>query len=191
MKSSSTQHPRPSYNKVDAADREAQLTSRTDILSKSFATDLWMRVISRAIDDVALFMFMRASGTELKEEDIEYEESANGFLFDDTHRIPMDDYLVDIDCQKCQQTWSEPMSQAAGSDSICPHCGNKTSWKYTTYRMTEQQVIRDMSLEELVSLWGVEDVKVFRSGCKRRIDELVKKKLKSAQHSAVDQTDDL
>lgn len=178
MKSSSTQK-RPSYKKVDEADREAQLSSRTDILSKSFATDLWMRVISRSVDDAALYKFMRLTDKELKEEEEEFEASAWNFLFNDNHRIPMDDYLVDIRCSKCNRTWSEYMSKAAGSDSICPHCGHKVSWKYTTYTVTDNQVVRDISLEELIALWGVEDIKGFRAGCRRRINEIVQKKLQS------------
>lgn len=178
---------RPSYSRVDAEDREAQLSSRTDILSKSFATDLWMKVIARSIDDAALYKFMRLTGKELKEEELEFEASAWNFLFNDKHRIPMDDYTVDIDCIRCKRTWSSYMSKAAGTDSICPHCGNKTSWKYITYRVTENQVVRDISLQELIALWGVEDIKGFREGCRKRIQEIVDKKLKAEEKRMTNQ----
>ncbi len=179
MKSSSTPHPRPSYEIVDADDREAQLSSMTDTLSKSFATDLWVRVITRAIDDVAQFEFMRRSGAELREEDIENEESALGFLFDPDYSVPMDDYLVDVVCPKCQFVWSAAMSIVASIDSVCPQCNCKTSWKYITYTITANQIFREISLEDLVALWGVEDIEAFRIGCRKNIERIVLKKLKS------------
>ena len=174
-----TSSTRPSYSNVDTADREAQLSSRTDILSKSFATELWMKVINRAVDDAALYKFMRAIGNALNEEEIEYECSANGFLFDELYRIPMDDYIVDVECLKCKHVWQMPMSVAAGSDSICPNCTNKSSWQYTIYRITDQQTIREISLEDLISLWGVDNIAGFRDGCRKRIDDIVKKKIKT------------
>jgi hypothetical protein len=171
---------RPSYEKVDEEDRLIQLSSRTDVLSKSFTTDLWMKVITRAIDDVALYRVMREQGKELKEEELEYEKSASAFLFNKEHRIPMDDYQVDITCPKCEHIWQSIMSLAAGSNSICPQCSYKTSWKFTDYAVTDNQTIKDISLEELIALWGVEDIDGFRKGCKRRIEEIVAAKLKSS-----------
>ncbi len=171
---------RPSYEEVDAEDRHIQLSSRTNVLSKSFTTDLWMKVITRAIDDVALYRMMRAQGKELKDEEKEFEESANAFLFDEEHHIPMDDYQVDVKCPKCEHLWQSTMSLAAGTDSICPSCSYKTNWKYTDYTATNNQVIKDISLKELISLWGVEDIVGFRSGCERRIKEIVANKLKSS-----------
>jgi len=171
---------RPSYEQVDAEDRYAQLSSRTDILSKSFTTDLWMKVITRAIDDVALYQFMREEGKQLKEEEIEFEESAKAFLFDENHHIPIDDYQVNINCPKCESSWKSSMSEVAGTDSICPTCKYKTSWKYTIYDITDNQIIKEISLKELISLWGVENIIGFRSGCKRRIQQIVDKKIKSS-----------
>jgi len=174
-KSSSTS--RPSYHQVDEADREAQLSSRNDVLKKSFAADLWTKVIIRAIDDIALYQWMREMGRTLKEEELAYEESAKSFLFDDEYSIPMDDYLVNITCVKCNTGWPESMSKAAGNDSVCPSCGKKTSWKYTNYEMIDGQVLKNISLKELISLWGVDDIVGFRAGCHRRIQEIVDKKL--------------
>ena len=174
-----TPQKRPSYNEVDIADREAQLGSRTNVLGKSFATDLWIKVIIRAIDDAALYKFMKLVNKTLNEEEQEDEKLAWSFLFNDDHRVPMGDYLVDVICPKCNGTWSSYMSHAAGSDSICIHCGHKTSWKYTTYQITNDQGIVDISLQELISLWSIEDLDGFRKGCRRRINEIVAKKLKS------------
>jgi Zn finger protein HypA/HybF involved in hydrogenase expression len=174
---------RPSYDKVDKEDRHAQLSSRTDILSKSFTTDLWMKVITRAIDDVALYRFMRIEGKELKEEELEFEHSASSFLFDKDYLIPIDDYEVDVECQKCDDIWISTMSDIAGTDVICPLCGHKTGWKFTQYTVTENQQVKEISLKELIALWGVEDIDGFRNGCRRRIKEIVKKKITAAQRA--------
>jgi predicted RNA-binding Zn-ribbon protein involved in translation (DUF1610 family) len=170
--------PRPSYDTVDEADREAQLSSRTNVLSKSFVTDLWMKVITRAIDDIALYTVMRIRDKPLKEEDLENEESARGFLFDDGYRIPMGDYLVDILCPKCEEIWTKSMSTVVSQHSVCPHCGHKTNKKYIDYSITENQVLKDISLKDLIELWGVEDIEQFRQGVRRRVKEIVEKKLK-------------
>jgi hypothetical protein len=140
-----------------------------------------MKVITRAIDDVALYEVMRAQDKELTEEEKEFESSANAFLFNEEHRIPLDDYKVDVICPKCENIWESIMSLAAGADSICPACNYKTSWKFTTYTVTNDQIIKDISLKELISLWGVDDIKGFRAGCKRRIGEIVSSKLKSIE----------
>lgn len=178
---------RPSYDEVDALDRDIQLSCRNDVLSKSFVTDIWIRVITRAIDDVALYEIMRAQNKELSEEEVEFESSANAFLFDEEHRIPFDDYKADIKCPKCSHIWEAPMSLAAGSDSICPQCNHMTSWKITEYITTNDQIIKDISLKELISLWGVEDIKGFRDGCRVRIDKIVSDKLESLAERAMKQ----
>lgn len=170
-------NPRPSYEIEDQADREAQLGSRTDILSKSFVTDLWMKVITRAIDDIALYTVMRVRNRPLNDEDLENEASAKGFLFDDDYKIPMDDYLVDVSCLKCKGVSSDSMSTVISQDSICPHCSHKTNRKYVDYSITEDQIIKDISLKDLIEIWGVEDIRRFREGVKRRVREIVKKKL--------------
>lgn len=169
---------RPSYTAVDNADREAHIESRTNVLSKSFVTDLWMKVITRAIDDAALYKVMRIKGKVLKEEDLENEASAIGFLFDDDYKIPMGDYLVDIFCPGCNLTWTEEMSVIVGQNSICPYCNHKTNRKYVDYVITEDQVIKDISLQELIAIWGVDDIDNFREGVRERIKEIIEKKLR-------------
>jgi hypothetical protein len=149
-----------------------------------------MGVITRAINDVALYQLMRTQGKELKDEELEFEESAIGFLFDDSYTIPMDDFLVDIDCPKCEKTWSVSMSETAGKDSICPHCNHKTSWKHTTYEITENQTVKDITLKDLIAIWGVEDIDGFRDGVRRRIEEIVSKKLKASQRKEEDMAED-
>jgi hypothetical protein len=168
---------RPSYDESDTIDRNAHLASRSNVSIKTFATNLWMRVISRAIDDIALYEFMREVGRELKDEEQECEASAVGFLFSDEHRVPIDDYLIDILCQKCGMEWESLISKVAGTSCTCPLCGNKTTWQYTTYEIVEDQEIKDISLQDLISLLGVEDIEAFRDGCNKKIDSLVNKRL--------------
>jgi len=169
---------RPSYKTVDTQDRDAQIGSRNNVLSKSFVTDLWMKVITRAIDDLALYEIMRSKGKTLKEEDVENEQSALGFLFDDDYKVPLDDYKVDVKCPKCNGISTGLLSSIVGQDSFCQQCNSIINRKYIEYTITEEQMIKDISLEELISLWGVEDIIGFRSGVKRRIKEIVKNKLK-------------
>ena len=130
---------RPIYDKVDQRDRDAQIGSRTNVLSKSFVTDLWMKVINRAIDDIALYIVMRKNNKTLSDEDELNDVSAKGFLFNDDHAIAMDDYLVDVECPRCEQTWKKHISTVVGQDSICPHCDHNISKKYIKFTLTEDQ----------------------------------------------------
>jgi len=172
---------RPSYRNADREEREAQLSSRTDVLTKSFATELWMRVIQRAIDDVALFRIMRVKGKELKEEELEDERSAKSFLFDEDYAIVMDDYLVDVDCPKCKGKWTERLSSVVGQNSKCPLCENVINKKYISYTITPLQTIKEITMRDLISIWGVEDLTGFRIGLNNRINEIVKKKLEKLE----------
>lgn len=170
---------RPSYRIMDNEEREAQIGSRNNIISKSFVTELWMKVITRAIDDIALYHVMKKKGKTLTEEDLANEESAFGFLFDDDYFIPMDDYLVDLICPKCKTLWTDYLSTIIGQNYKCDSCQTIINKKYIQYTITDKQKIKDITLTELISIWGVEDIKGFRLGVKRRIDEIVKNKLKN------------
>lgn len=167
---------RQRYDEVDKEDRLAQLVSRTDTISKSFVTDLWMKVLHRAIDDVVLYTVMRENGVELKEEDLEFEASAHGFLFDDEYRIPMDDYEVLINCHQCNNySYTDKMSILAANDSVCPECQCRQDEKAANYTIVNQ-FIKDISLQELLEMWNINDIDGFRKGTRARIEELVKKK---------------
>jgi len=172
--------PRPSYTDVDYKDKEAYISSRNDVLNKSFVTDLWMKVILRAIDDVALYTIMRVTNKKLREEDLENESSALGFLFDEDYRIPMDDYLVDVICPECKNVSTEVISDVAGQRFFCS-CGTIT--RNIEYTLTGQQRIKDISLRELISLWGIDNIEEFRTGLRRRIDEIIAKKLEKQRKS--------
>jgi hypothetical protein len=175
----SSQKNRPSYTSVDARDREAHLDSRNNILSKSFVTDLWMKVITRAIDDVALYKVMRHKGRKLKEEELLNEESAWEFLFNDDYRIPMGDYLVDVVCPVCNTISKEYISDIVGQYFGCPKCKEVT--KNPEFTITEEQKMKEISLRELISLWGIENIEQFRVGVSKRINEIVGNKLSTIE----------
>lgn len=71
-------------------DRDVYIGSRDYILDRSWVTELWMRVIQKAIDDLALFIRMEEDGEKISEEDWLYGETAHGFLFDPDYRVSLD-----------------------------------------------------------------------------------------------------
>lgn len=164
------------YDQVDEEDREAHISSRSDILSKSFVTDLWMKVISRAVDDLVSIALIKKQDTELKDEDKELENSATSFLFNDDHRIALDDYLVDVICVSCQCVSNFPMSEFSGGDAICSGCQTEIDPKLCDCNITEGQTYKDISLKELLATWNIEDIDGFRSGVRERIKVLTEKK---------------
>ena len=170
--------PRYNYEQADIEDRDAHLTSRSQVINKSGEADLWIEVIQKSINDIALFKTLRQEGKKLTEEEEEYEESAWRFIFDDEYRIPMDDYLITITCARCEKKWNNYVSKASGSHVVCPVCRHRTSWKFATYEMEPEQVIREMSLSELLSLFGINNLDEFRTGVKKRVEELIQKKKK-------------
>lgn len=70
-------------------DRDAYIGSRDYILERSWVTELWMRVIQKAIDDLALFIRMEEDGEKISEEEWAYGETAHGFLFDPHYVIDL------------------------------------------------------------------------------------------------------
>lgn len=169
---------REDYSNEITEEREITISSRNSLIEeyKKWPTDLWMKVLQRAIEDAAYCKSLRDADIELSEEEKEWEMSALSFLFDENHKIAFDDYLVDITCTKCNHVWPIEMSIVSAEMSICPVCNNNMSPKYVVYDITEEQSIREISLEELISLWGVNNIKTFREGCLNRIEELSKRK---------------
>ena len=170
------------YKKADQADREAQLTSRNNVIGKSFVTDLWTKVLHRAIDDIVIYRIMKESSVELKPEDIELEESAYSLLFNNDHRICMDDYRVIVTCNFCNKTHTRYMSGFVRELLDCPFCKKTLNNKETEYYMLENQKVKNMSLAELLSMWNIHDVNRFRVGVKKRIEELIVRKKKAAEN---------
>jgi hypothetical protein len=172
---------RPEYDDVDHDDRLAQLSSRSGIIRKSFVTDLWMKVLNRAIDDLVMYKVMRDNGVILKEEDLELENSAHSFLFNDKHRIPIDNYKVVVTCGYCKNfKYIDDMSTLAANDSVCPKCKLK---KFIEYSVIGKS-IKDLSLAELLAIWDINDIDGFRRGARARIDELVARKKAAAANRA-------
>lgn len=167
---------RPEYRKADQQERDAHLSSRNQILNKTYATAVWMKVIHRAVDDIVLYEVMQEYGERLKEDEIIDLESAKSFLFNDEHKIPFDDYEVIIICHICNKEKKSTMSEFSGEDLICLHCNAICSPSTSEYFTTPGVFIKDISLRELLSLWGIENLSIFRQGTKNRIEELKTKK---------------
>lgn len=167
---------RPSYKIVDNQERNAYISSRNDILTKSFATDLWLKVISRAIDDLVMYQTYRAEGKELRDDEKEYEATAYGFLFDEEYTVPLDDYIAIVKCQKCNNETEKLMSLVISEDFFCPECKNKITAKTAVANIVSTKVKVEITLEELLSYWGMDNIKAFRIGCKKRIKELINKR---------------
>ena len=90
-----------------------------------------MRVIQKAIDDLALFTRMREDGEELSEEDTYYADTAYNFLFNP-------EYTIQIGKM-------------------------------------------ELTTEELIALWGQENVHRWRKRVKEKAKRLVKTKRKAVE----------
>jgi len=166
----------------DFEEHEAIITSRTDVINKQNATDIWSRVVQKAIDDLALFLRMKQDNEKMSEEDISNATSAYGFLFSDDYTIPFDDYYIDIYCPGCDDIWMDKMSDAATTANItCPLCGYKTSWSSLEYQISKEQNLCEISLPELLTYWGQNDIEGFRRGARERICQLAKDRRKALE----------
>ncbi|RLC18212.1 MAG: hypothetical protein DRI24_03720 [Deltaproteobacteria bacterium] len=165
---------RPEYTKVDKEYREAQLSSRNSLMHKASEVDLWMRVIHRALDDVALFTEATDNRVLSKEEE-ELLSTARAFLYDDEYRIPVSDYHVNISCSKCKKFWTTKMSTASSSLLMCPHCKQTVSLKNIEYDIVETKELKTINLKELLDIWDIEDMGNFREGANVYIEAAIKK----------------
>jgi hypothetical protein len=173
-----TSNSRSLYTESNCADREAQIGSRDDAISKNFVTDLWTRVITKAIEDIVTVEVSRKLNRQIKEEELEYEESAKGFLFCDDYRFPIDDYLIDIPCPKCKIVHMLKISSAIGQHFECINCHHKVNKKYIGFKINDKQKIRDISLKDLLSIWGIENIDNFRENVLDKIEKMIRSKLK-------------
>jgi hypothetical protein len=172
---------RPSYKKADEEDKEAQIGSRSNILSKSFVTELWVKVIRRAIDDIALYQTIRKLGRTLSEEDLQFEESAYSFLFNDDHKFPVCDYFVDATCSKCNRVWTSYISSLSSGDKkiICPICRYPNTRKKLYCVIAKDQTISELSLKDLLEIWDVYNIDGFREGCRKEIKDKVERRMQT------------
>lgn len=169
---------RKCYSEEEEEERYATIESRQELSEsyKKWTTDLWMKVIQRAIEDAALAKSVRDNDEELSPEMAEWEDSALGFLFNNDHKIPFDDYRVQIICPRCGNSWTDAMSIVSAEPSVCSGCKYRISTKYIEYRITNEETTAEISLAELISLWGIDDIEGFRDGCWDRIEELSQRK---------------
>jgi len=172
---------RPTYIEEDNSDRTAYIQSRQDILNKTFVVDLWTKVIVRAIEDLAAYRIQRRIKKKLSEEELIFEASAHGFLFDDNWRIPIDDYKIMLQCSKvrCSAPWIIYISELPkyGKRIPCPYCGYKNNRKRIQAEVIEDQQVKDTSFREIAEAIGINNLTEFRNGCRKRIDEIVQKRL--------------
>lgn len=110
-------------------DRDRYLSSRDNILERSWETELWMRVIQKAIDDLALYRRMHADGEELSEEDVLYADTAYNFLFNPEYTIMVG--------------------------------------------------TMELTLEELLGMWGCENMTAWRERVREKVKMLEKEKRKA------------
>lgn len=165
---------RECYDDEELEERNATIESRQALFNsyKKWPTDLWLKVIQRAMDDAALAKAARDNDKVISSEMAEDEDSALSFLFNKDHKIPFDDYEVEIICPKCNIRWNAKMSTVSAVPSICTACKYKISTKYIEYRIANKKVKIEISLEELLSLFGIQNIEKFRDGCWKRIEEL-------------------
>lgn len=176
---------RESYLKEEIEERNSTISSRQSLSKeyKKWPTELWMKVIQRAIEDAALAKENRDKDKKISEEMKENEDSALSFLFNDDHRIPFDDFVIEIKCPRCNQKWKDTISKASEKNSVCSNCKYVINIKYIEYRITNEYITKSISLAELIEFWGVHDIEGFRDGCWNRIEELSRQKTKSKSKS--------
>lgn len=165
------------YDQEDATTREDYIASRTDIIKKSFAADLWTRVITKAIDDIVYFQVQRNKHINYipKPDELLDEQEAKDFLFNDEHLIPYDDYEVIAECSICQERTEVLMSNLASGIEMCSNCSAAYSTEDTTYEVIK--VPKEITLKELVSIiYKISDIEIFRNGIRKHIEKLIRKK---------------
>ena len=167
---------RPEYKEADTKDRIAYIGSRNNVLNKSFVTDLWMKVIHRAIDDIVAYRIAKESNKRIREEELESVNDAYGFLFHDEYKIPLDDYMVDIECCECKCYFMAQMSEFASDLTCCYKCNRLQNISISKYKVSEHLIVKEVNLRELLQFWAIEDVDGFRSGVRERIEELMERK---------------
>jgi len=168
---------RPSYDQVDDEGRWALFSARDDSIKNSWIHELWMKVIIVAIEDISYCEILRREGEKPSEQQLKEEITARQFLFDDEYFIPLDDYCIDVHCNKCGGIWTEFISILAGNRVTCPECNASVSWKHIEYIISERE-FKTINLRELLSLFDIENITAFREGILKRIDTIAEKKLK-------------
>jgi hypothetical protein len=170
---------RPDYSEADTNDRLAYIGSRSDVLSKSFVTDLWVKVINRAIDDIVIYRVSKDNNKPIKEEELETVNDAYGFLFHDEYKVPFDDYLVKVECLECTLVNTIKMSLFASDSEKCL-CGKIYNINLCTYTIIKDQRIKEVNLRQILEFWSIKNMSGFRNGVRERIEELIERKKEAA-----------
>ena len=178
---------REDYNEEEQLERECIIESkdgaRTIINNYK---NLWVKVIKRAINDAALMRInipkwenkLNHILSERKKKKIKIEiekmhgieNSALAFLFNPNHKIPWSDFTINVQCPKCKNEWKTLMSIAAEQTSKCSKCKYDISSKYIQYRIIEEEKEKEISLEELLYLFEIENIEEFRDKAWKEIE---------------------
>lgn len=86
-------------------DKDLYIGNRENTLKKSWVTDLWMSVIRKAINDLALYSKVIQDGGKLSEEEITNAETAYGFLFDPEYTIQIGN--MELTTEELLSHWPE------------------------------------------------------------------------------------
>jgi hypothetical protein len=105
-------------------DRDAFFGSKDPVLERSWPTELWMRVIQKAIDDLALFTRMHEDGEVLTEEDIFHANTAYSFLFSEGYTFDLGGFDITLD--ELLEFWK---------------CENVQQWRKKAYKRVKALVI--------------------------------------------------
>ena len=159
------------YKEEDALAREDYINSRTDILHKSHAIDVWTRVIRKAKDDIIYYTVLEDKRS-LKPEEKEEKEEAIAFLSDDEYKIPFDDYEIIVLCPVCLVSTVTLMSNYASGLEMCSNCSAKYNIEETTYKINK--ISKEINFSDLLSILGIENVKLFRDQIFKRIETAIK-----------------
>jgi hypothetical protein len=138
-------------------------------------TDLWMKVIQRAVDDLVFASVLRKLNITPWQEVIEMESSAMGFLFDEEYMIAFDDYQIKIKCPKCQNLYIKEMSEATSEFVVCECCNLKMNPKNISNHIIAKNMRKEISLEDLLGMIGIDNVDNFRTQTKKLIKKLTEK----------------
>lgn len=88
---------------TNADERQAYIGSRHQVLDRSWVTSLWMQVITKAKEDLALFIRMYEDGEDLSDEDKFYADTAYNFLFVEEYTISLGD--IEVTLEELLRNW--------------------------------------------------------------------------------------
>lgn len=133
----------------------------SDIRAVFPETDLWAKVISKAIDDIIAFELAKERKSVNIHKDIEpLAIEASHFLFSDDYFFPFDNYVICISCPTCTARHYIYMTEFSSSKFSCL-CGYLFAEPNNiNYDIHEQE--KEINLKELISLWGLNNIKKFR-----------------------------